>query len=120
MTRRESEHDFLKQVRGVLDGDVENLDGATRSRLTRMRQAALDAGKAAPRHRMGRGFRWLAGAAAAAAVVIAVVLSGGRTPVELADSAAPEDFEVMALEENLDFYEELDFYAWLAETEDNV
>ncbi|TVM19275.1 hypothetical protein DPQ33_02635 [Oceanidesulfovibrio indonesiensis] len=109
-----NEREFLHDVRHVLDESVDNLDGATRSALTRSRRAALERHEA----RAGGFRRWIRPAAlpaaglAAAAVLLVMVLQNGV-------SVPPEDFvadiEMLGAEETTDFFENLDFYLWISE-----
>ena len=102
---------LLARVRGALDEDVASLDAATLSRLNRARQAALDA----------RATRWArptwlgAGAMAAAAAVFAfalVVRAPDPARLPAGEAAAAQDLELLSSEE-IDLYEDQEFYAWL-------
>jgi hypothetical protein len=118
MTGKDSEEAFVQKVRQVLDTDVENLGGGTRSQLGRIRREALDA--PGPRQwghgRIGR--RWLAGATAAAAVAGLIYFNAGPAPDDRVARKTVEAFDIMALEETLEFIDDIEFYAWLAEVDD--
>jgi hypothetical protein len=105
--------DVEARARELFDDSVERIDGATRSRLTRARHAAL-AELERPGFRPGT---WLPAGALAAAVMLAVTLWIGpgpavRSPPVFA-SAPAEDFELLAVGEDLDMLgEDAEFYAW--------
>ena len=105
------------RARQLFDGSVGRLDGATRSRLTRARYAAL-AELERPRLRVGS---WLPAGAIAAAAMLAVMLwtqqgpTGSAVPVLAA--APADDFELLTLGDDLDMLDEdVEFYAWAAST----
>jgi hypothetical protein len=102
---------WVTEARALLDASAQSLDAATLSRLNRARQAAL-----AQRQRKTRAW-WLpaAGLAATCALVLAVVAwyphpRGGVTP---ATRAAAADVDVAAADDGIEFYQDLEFYAWL-------
>ena len=105
--------DVETRARQLFDDSVERIDGATRSRLTRARHAAL-----AELERPGvRAGSWLPAGALAAAAVLAVALwigpgPAGRSPPVFA-SVPADDFELLAVGEDLDMLgEDAEFYAW--------
>lgn len=115
MTRAPNEHDeaWLARVRAQLDADAEGIDATTASRLNRARQRAL-----AERPRA----RWLriAVPAFALAAAFALALPLLRTAPEAAQPANAEAFEMLASDDSLALYEDLEFYAWLdAEQQDD-
>jgi hypothetical protein len=102
-----------------LEAQSERLDPDTRTRLQRIRQEAL---QSVDGHRPGRPFRnamgWLAGAAATAGVAAAIYFSAGPAPLDLAAPTVADDLEIATLAEPLDLIDDIEFYAWLAETDD--
>jgi len=107
---------WAQSVRRELDAHAEALEGATRSRLNRARQAALDEA-ARPRGFVpGRRARWWlpASVAATAALVLAIALHPppGEHPGG-SEAAASEDLELIQQGESLELYEDQEFYAWL-------
>jgi hypothetical protein len=106
---RDSENVFLERVKQQLDQHAEALDEVTAARLKSARTRALDAGS---RSRMG----WLpmTGLATAAAALLAVVI-WNQLPGD--DSVMPGEWDMLATSEELELIDELDFYAWLEETE---
>ena len=105
--RRQSE--IESAARKVFEQSVGELDGATRSKLTQARHRALAELEQPP-----AAFGWLPQAALATLAAAAVgiwVFSGSDS--ELTESAAVADIEILLSDDELEFYEELDFYAWL-------
>jgi len=100
---------WTRRVRTVLDQPNGELDAATLSRLNRARQAAL---AAALGRRPLRAW-WPAALATAAVLAVAVVLVRIPEPATPAAPVAAEDFEVIAAQDSLELYEDLEFYAWL-------
>jgi hypothetical protein len=105
-------------TRQVFEASVEGLDGATRSRLSRARAAAVEAAEGA-RHGARFGFRFgglkFAGAAAAVALAIVIAWQPSLVGTNDAQQSAFDDLDILLDEEELDLFEELEFYAWLEE-----
>lgn len=103
------------RARELFDESVENIDAATRSRLTQARHVAL---AELGRHRFRAG-SWLpAGALAAAAVLAVVFWAGPETgyrPLPVFATAPAEDLDLLAVGDDLDMLgEDAEFYAWVA------
>ena len=106
---------FVDKAKQLFDESVEGLDGETRSRLNRGRQAALNELTA------GRPVwvQWAPAAGAAAAAVVAIVLWTGNPPVdELTPEASATDFEILLAEDSFEMLEDLEFYSWIDLDED--
>ena len=124
---RVTDEDFAGKAKQVFDESVMRLDGQTRSRLNRSRQAALA--------ELSRGSgvaawsRWVPGVGVAAAAVVVVVLWSGNRPVEeLTPPELASDFEILLTEDSFEMLEDLEFYTWIEldeneqalETDENV
>ncbi|MEN8257865.1 MAG: hypothetical protein ABFS09_08395 [Thermodesulfobacteriota bacterium] len=139
---KDTEQKFLRDITQQLDQSVESLDGATRSRLNRIRHQALEQTSASP-----RGLRnWLwAGSAALSAVVLALVIyvglpsqqPGDLQPPQIAgqvDSTAPpievaaihtlpddldlDDLEILLDGDDLEMLTDLEFLSWAGSQEE--
>jgi len=112
MSDQNKEKQFIDNVKKALDLGTENLDAGTQAKLTRMRHKALDAGE-----RKTFDIRqWftvpVAGWATACLLILGLAIywqqpNGAPLPLE--------DIDLLAAEDNLEFYDGLEFYAWLAE-----
>ncbi len=97
--------DFAARVRQHLDAGLASQDALT---LARLRAARLNAVAVAPRRPT-----WVAAlplAAACAALAIAL----GHAHVPQGAASGLDDVELLAGHEPLEFYQDLEFYAWLA------
>jgi len=118
---------WTDQARRVLDESAQSLDGATLSRLNRARQAAL-----AQRRSALRPWFVPAGFASACALLLAVAVvwraplpmqakGGAQTPIATALQSggfAAGDLDIVSGDEGLEFYQDLEFYAWLDQQDD--
>jgi hypothetical protein len=110
------EERFVARVREVLEESAAKLDGGTRARLAGLRRSALASGQAREASSPRLWLRWPIWAAAATLALVATVYftTPRPTPEQMAASAA-EDLEIVTAADGLEFYEQLDFYTWLAE-----
>jgi len=111
MSNPDKEKQFIDNVKKALDFDAENLDAGTQAKLTRMRHRALDAGE-----RKSFDIRqWFTLPTLGWATACMLVL--GLTFFVNPNGALPplEDIDLLVAEDNLEFYDGLEFYAWLAE-----
>jgi hypothetical protein len=104
-----------QRAKSLFDESVERLDGQTRSKLTRARQAALDELK----HQRARP-RWLAhplgGLTAAALVAVVVLMWPGVVRTPTGPGAEPrDDLEIVANGDEIEMLQDVEFYAWLDE-----
>jgi hypothetical protein len=114
--KNEARDDIEAGTKSLFDESVADLDGATRSRLTRARQRAL--AEVARPGWAGLGFPVPAAAAVAAIAVVAVtlVLRDAAEPIPVvAEVAEFSDFDLLLEEDEFDLFEDLEFYAWLDE-----
>jgi hypothetical protein len=105
---------FEENTKRAFDAGVGRLDGATRSRLAQARAAAIDAAG------QPEGRRWLrldgvrvAALGVAAMLAVAVVWLPQQAPEPAVELTAFDDLDILLDEEELDLFEELEFYAWL-------
>jgi hypothetical protein len=108
---------WINQTKMLLDDSARDLDAATLSRLNRARQAALDL------HRPRTTRVWLlpAGlASAACALLLAVTVWQPHRHADTSNGvAAPSaaattsDTDAVADDASPEFYQDLEFYAWL-------
>ena len=101
---------LVSKAQELFAESVDGLDGATRSRLNRGRQAALSEAASGKR----RFSQWVpAGGVAAAAVVLMVMWNGNQTlDVPQAPDVA-SDMEILLNEDSLEMIEDLEFYSWI-------
>jgi len=105
-----AERRLQERAKALFDDSVERLDAATLSHLNQGRQAALESLHG--RQRTAMWGRWLPVTGLAAAVLVTVMVVRGPDGQTLpADSVA--DFEILLEGENLEMYEDLEFYSWL-------
>lgn len=119
--------EWIGHTRQLLDDSANGLDAATLSRLNRARQAALD--RARPRTL--RPWFVPAGLASACALLMAVAVAwhtpaGAPSVAALATATGASansfasDLDMMTGDDGIEFYQDLDFYAWLdAQGQDN-
>ena len=112
----EKNQDFERRSRAAFDDRVAALDGATRSRLARARELALEQARRNYRPRLST---WVPVGAAAAAAVMTIALWSGRETGPAATTepalAVIEDFDIVAAGDDLDMMDEDPaFYAWAA------
>jgi len=109
MNKPDSEQELLAFVKQHLDQSLLHLDGETQSRLRIARRRAL---RGQPKQHPWVWPAW--GLTAACALVLALALWVGF-PVGSNSVPMLEDVELLASADSLDFYEDMDFYGWLAE-----
>lgn len=101
---------FAEKARQLFDESVGSLDGATRSKLNRGRQAALAELQTGGR----RWVQWApAGGVAVAAVAALIVWTGSPQIDEMATPEVASDMEILLTEDSLEMLEDLEFYSWI-------
>ncbi|MBI1921568.1 MAG: DUF3619 family protein [Geobacter sp.] len=114
MRQEPSEREIVERVGKVLGESSDDLDLRTQSRLLAIRREAIER-MSAPRERRFSIPRWASASAfvtALVAVAIAlVVLSGPNRHRQQVSKL--DDLEIMVSGENLELYEDLEFYQWL-------
>lgn len=111
MSKHDSQNDILlNNIHNTLDESARDIDGATLSRIRQARAAAVEkAGKKTLAWRT-----WLSGAAATACVLSLSFAFLMNSPEQ---ELLPTEAELLyASEEDLELYEDLEFYEWLAHT----
>lgn len=127
MSEQESKDDasWVERIRRRLDEDVAQLDSATLSRLRRAREQALSAAATGGKTWWRPGFLsgrsagdWLVPAGAFASIVAtAIALSLMVTDPENDLARELEDLDLLTAGEELELYENLEFYQWLEDRE---
>lgn len=103
---------FINKAKSLLDDAADNLDEKTMSRLRQARIRALESAKD------GASINWMipaSGLAAVATVSVLTISIWTAKPVEHELADAFNDIELLTSTESLEFYEELEFYAWIDE-----
>ena len=113
-----AEAKFLAGIKQQLDHSCDALDARTLSHLNSIRHTALE-------HKQKRfSPLWLSlgGMVTATFLVFSLNLSSLQLPgtANATDAAPLEDIEILTTTESLDFYEEYEFYQWLAENDASV
>jgi len=111
MRQDANEEHFVAAMKAALDHRLESLDGETTECLKQVRRQVLERGAAQrPRWVQAAG---LAAVAASALLVVSLwfVGEGGRDAPELLPLM--EDLELLSTREDIEFFEDLDFYLWL-------
>ncbi|MFQ5992236.1 MAG: DUF3619 family protein [Nitrospiraceae bacterium] len=110
MNGNEKEERFINAAKAALDRSTEDLDDGVLRRLRGARHRALETPASTA------AWAWASGLAAASVAVLAVTL--WLTQPSATDPLPDlNDVEVLATAENLEFYDDLEFYSWLAERE---
>ena len=114
--KQQTDEEFIKQSKKLLDNSIANLDADTEQHLRLARQQAVHAYEA--RSASSNFAKYYLSTAIAASLFVAVLITtlwsgSAQMPNEL------EDIEMLVTNENFEFYENLDFYSWLAE-QDNA
>ncbi|HTP67017.1 MAG TPA: DUF3619 family protein [Geobacteraceae bacterium] len=108
------EREVAEKVRKALDRSVADLDGRTVEGLRRARMAAVAAAET-EKPPWFAVHRWLtAGGVAAFAVLVVAVSLWFVVPGRNQTVAQVEDMDILASNEHMEIYEDMDFYQWLA------
>ncbi len=118
MKPEKSDERIAELVKSHLDAGVDAIDELTAAKLRAIRLNAVEA--AGENRGWFRFPRWAAvgGLATAVAAVLAVSLWMSGKPVE-STVATADDIEVVAAQEQMQFYEDIEFYRWLAAQEND-
>jgi len=116
-----NEHEFEKRAGELLRNRVDDIDGATRSRLAQARAAAVQAASRPARNWLD--FRYLApaGAMAAAALLTVLFIGNGNTPLPVNETTTAAlydlgDMDLLADDDGFELAQEtdLEFIEWAA------
>lgn len=108
MTNDEPDQRLLHNAKALLDRSADELDTQTILRLQRARVRAMSA--------RPRSVRWIfAGSLATASVITLSAVLWFSTPPAVIPLHEADDVEVVTAAEHLEFYDEIDFYQWLAD-----
>ena len=114
MTEHDKEQKFLNNVRNTLHKSLDAIDAETTSRIKQARYQALEQG-----HNKSS---WLMpfSAIAVTASVVTLSVTLWFTPFnEMNEELVLEDISLLTASEELDFYQELEFYNWLDDEQIN-
>ena len=112
MNENEEDKRFLKQVKKTLDEGSSRLDPGIQSRLTQIRFKAMESKSSRwfPEWLYQPATQW---ASVACALLLVVLYFGEPNKTQMGPGL--EDIDLLASADVLELYEELEFYAWLAE-----
>lgn len=115
---------FLSAAKSTLERSVDQLDEHTQARLAAIRRQAVDVATNQQAVASPAFSRWLLPvgglATAFAAALVAVTLWTQEPVTKTAPVAALEDLNILTGNDEIEFYQELEFYEWLAANEQNV
>ena len=114
---------LLSAAKSTLESRVDQIDARTQARLAVIRHRAVDiaSGKHSATPDFTRWFLPVGGLATAMAAVLVVVTLWTQQPSQdLAPVAVLEDLNLLTGSEEIEFYQELEFYEWLAVDEQSV
>ncbi|MBP1717175.1 MAG: hypothetical protein H6Q43_613 [Deltaproteobacteria bacterium] len=120
MDEQERENQFVEKIRGFLDESTESLNPKIRLRLQESRTQALKAVE--KRHAWFLSFpQWITvGGLATATTAILIFFFWLNVPSLEAPTKQVEDFEIITSKEQIDFYQDLEFFRWLAAKENET
>lgn len=108
-----SENDKLENtIRNTLDENTDNIDAATLSRIRQVRARAVERANK-------KYFNWF-GLAGGAVATVSVMLFAVMLLLNNDSAIQPipaEDMEMISALDEMELYEDLEFYQWLAEYE---
>ena len=120
MSENDREDKFVENVLSTLDKSARELDPAISNRLRHIRRQALERGTSRVWTGLGPLFRFPAAGLATAAVVLLATFLYIVNPFGNPMQNGFDDAEIIVTNDNLEFYEQLDFYRWLTEEADYI
>jgi hypothetical protein len=115
---RIAEQRLEARTKTMFDESVARLDAATRSKLAKARNRALqelDESAAPMRRRLRQASLVVASLSVAVLAVSLLMPRDDMDSVDMRTLTESTDFEILFAEEELEMFEELEFYAWLDE-----
>ncbi|MCG7932577.1 MAG: hypothetical protein N0C88_20255 [Candidatus Thiodiazotropha lotti] len=122
-----SDEEFLSEVKQQLQQSSDALDELTLAKLGAARRRAVEVGSRPAVYRfgdvlfLGRGGMAILILAGLLLIASAVLLKTTNTPVEqqMQSITLLEDMELLGAAQELEFYQELDFYLWVTDEQDS-
>jgi hypothetical protein len=122
-----SDEEFLNQIKQDLDKSSEELDELTLARLGAARRRAVEAGSEHAGFRLGdilalSSTGKIAIAMAGLLLVASLLILKSTQPppqVQLQALSLMEDMELLGAAEELEFYQDMDFYLWVTDEQDS-
>ena len=114
---------LLSAAKSTLDNSVDDLDASTLEQLATIRRQAVESATKQQASSIGLP-SWLLPvgglATAAAAVLVTMTLWTIQPDIQDAPVAVLEDINLLTAPEEIEFYQDLEFYEWLAVNEQTV
>ncbi|MCG8027871.1 MAG: hypothetical protein N0E55_06125, partial [Candidatus Thiodiazotropha taylori] len=122
-----SDDAFLKEVKQQLQKSSDDLDELTLAKLGAARRRAVEVGSRPAVYRfgdvlsLGRGSMTILMLAGLLLIASAVLLNRANTPEQQQAQSITllEDMELLGAAQELEFYQELDFYLWVTDEQDS-
>jgi hypothetical protein len=122
-----SDEEFLNRIKQRLDNTAEQLDELTLARLGAARRRAVEAGSRCEKFHfgdilaLGRTAKVVLVMAGLLLVASILLIKSIQPPVQEHLQALPliEDMELLGAAEALEFYQNMDFYLWVADEQDS-
>ncbi len=114
MTEKEKDRAFLETAKYLLDKNAEEMDSKTRARLREGRYRAIQSLQS---QKKAVSWQWPAAGMAVACAAALAFFFLMKDPGTKALVSNVEDIELLASSEPIEFYDDLEFYGWLAEQE---
>jgi hypothetical protein len=110
------DREFAGKARRLFSESADQLDRETRARLAEARARAVEAAESRRPGWMAYPSRLVpVGGVAAAILALILIWPEGGTPVGPEQASVLGDLDLLLEGENLDLFEDLEFYAWLLE-----
>lgn len=109
-----NEQELNKHIRQDLDDSVDVLDANTLSKIRQIRAQAVDRAADKQAHGLFSRPRFLAGSLATVCVMVLAVVVLLNSPTSV-NSVPLDDLELISSSDNLELFEDLEFYEWLEE-----